>query len=77
MLNNFWHLRGQLGGEANLIPDESNDAERAEVVKRTSLPCPDNYDEKLAVMLACESLDMGLNEIHEAARSLYMMHKYT
>ncbi len=37
---------------------------------------PDDYEEKLAAMSACEALELGLNEIHEASCALYIRHKY-
>ena len=62
--------------EANLAPpDQSNEAERAEGVKRANLPDPYDYEEKLAAMSACEALEFGLNEIHEASCPLYIRYK--
>jgi hypothetical protein len=40
------------------------------------LPDPDDYEKKLAAMSACEALELGLDEIHEAACALYIRHKY-
>ena len=74
--NIFWQLRVQLREEASLAPDQSNAAERAEGVRRANLPDPDDYEEKLAAMSACEALELGLNEIHEASCALYIRHKY-
>ena len=53
--------------EANLAPDQSNEAERVEGIGRANLPDPGDYEEKLAAMSACEALELGLNEIHEAS----------
>ena len=61
--------------EANFAPDGFSEAERTEEV-RTNLPDPDDYDEKLAAMTTCEALELGLNEVHEAACALYIRHKY-
>ena len=66
----------QLRDEANLAPDQSNEAERAEEVRRANLPDPDDYEEKLAAMSACEALELSLTEIHEASCALYIRHKY-
>jgi hypothetical protein len=62
--------------EANLAPDQSNEAERVEGVRRANLPDPDDYEEMLAAASACEALELGLNEIHEASCALYIKHKY-
>ena len=74
--NIFWKLREELRVEANRAPDASNEAERAEGVKRADLPDPDDYDDALASMSACESLELGINEFNEAACALYIRHKY-
>ncbi len=61
---------------ASLAPDGFNEVERKEGVKRANLPDPDDYNEKLAAMIACEALELGLNKVHEAACALYIRHKY-
>ncbi len=61
---------------ANLVPDASNEPERVEGVRRANLPDPDDYDEKLEAMTACEALELGMNEVNEAACALYIRHKY-
>ncbi len=62
--------------QSNLTPDDSKSAERVEGVKRVNLPYPDDYDDTLGAMSACETCELGLNELHEAACSLYIRHKY-
>ena len=41
-----------------------------------NLPDPDDNDEKLVAILACEALELGLNEVHEAACALYIRHAH-
>jgi len=73
--NIFLKLREQLRDEANLAPDGSNQENRKEGVKWANLLDPDDYNEKLAAMSACEALELELNEVHEAACALYIRHK--
>ncbi len=38
---------------------------------------PEDYDDKLeATMTACATLELGLNELHEATSALYIRHIY-
>jgi hypothetical protein len=71
--NIFWKLREQLRDEANLAPNGFNEAEMKEGVMRANLSDPDDYTEN---MTACEALELGLNEVHEAACALYIRRKY-
>ncbi len=42
-----------------------------------NMPDPEDYDKKLEAMTVCATLELGLNELHEAATSaLYIMHMY-
>ena len=72
----LWKLREQLRDEANLAPDGLKEAERTEGVKWANLLDPGDYDEKLTAMTSREALELGLNEVHEAACALYMRHTY-
>ncbi len=72
----FWKLRDQLRDEANLAPNASNEPERAEGVKRVNLPDPEDCDEKLEARIGGDALELGLNEVDEAACALYTRHKY-
>ena len=65
--NMFWKLREILRDQAQLAPDANNVLERSEGWKRANLPDPNEYDDKLEAMLACETCELGLlNEMHEA-----------
>jgi hypothetical protein len=72
----FCKLREILRDQAQSVPYASNVLERSEGVKRVNLPDPDEYVDKRESMLACETCELGLNEMHEAACALYIMHKY-
>ena len=49
--------------------------QRTEGAKRANLAANGNYDEKLAGMTTYEALELGLNEVHEAACALsYIRH---
>ncbi len=43
-------------------------------VKRANLPDPEDYDDKLEAMTVCATLELGLNELHEAASAMYIRH---
>jgi hypothetical protein len=54
-----------------------NEAKRSKGVKRASLPDPkDYYDEKMEALTVCGALELGLDELNEAACALYMRHHY-
>jgi hypothetical protein len=42
--NIFWKPREKLRDEANLAPDEFNEAERSKGAKMANLPDPNDYD---------------------------------
>jgi hypothetical protein len=71
----LWKLRGMIRDRSNMTPDESNIAERTEGVKRANLPNPNDYDDTLKAMSACETCELGLDELHEAACALYIRKK--
>ena len=74
--NMLWKLRGVIRDQSNLTPGELNIAEREEGVKRVTLPDSDDYDDTLEAMSACETCELRLNELHEAACALCIRHKY-
>jgi hypothetical protein len=45
-------------------------------VRRAKFPDPEDYDEKMQAMSACETLKLGRNELHEEACALYIRHQY-
>jgi hypothetical protein len=45
-------------------------------VRRVNLPDFEDYDEKMQAMAGCETLELGLNEQHEAACAMYISHQY-
>jgi hypothetical protein len=47
-----------------------------EGVRRANLPDPDDNDEKLAAIIACEALELGLNEVQEAVCAIYIRHTH-
>ena len=50
--------------------------ERKSGVRRACLPEPDKYDEELESMTDCQAVELGLNQLNEAASALYIRHKY-
>ncbi len=56
--------------------DPSNALERRPGVRRACLPEPDKYDEALEAMSVCQAVELGLNQLNEAASALYIRHKY-
>ncbi len=62
--------------QATAAPDASNAHERALGVRRANLPDPDDYADRLKAMKNCQSLELGLNQLHEAACALYIRHTY-
>ena len=69
-------LRTMVRDQATMAPDASNVPERALGVKRANMPDTDDYADKLEAMTVCQSLEFGLNQLHEAACALYIRHKY-
>jgi hypothetical protein len=45
-------------------------------VKRANLPDPEDYDAKLEAITVCQTLELGMNQLHEAICALYMKHTY-
>jgi hypothetical protein len=72
----FWKLRTMVRDLATTAPDASNVPERALGVRRANLLDPGNYADKLEAMIVCHSLELGLNQLHDAACALYIRHKY-
>jgi hypothetical protein len=72
----FWQLKEELREEAILAPALTNELESAKGDRRANLPDPNDYEENLAAMSACEALELDLNEVHAASCSLFIMHKY-
>ena len=72
----FFKLRYLLRDQAEAAPTAHNEAERSKGVRRANLPDPEDYDEKLEAMTVCATLEMGMNELHEAASALYIRHIY-
>ena len=72
----FWKLRKSVRDQAALAPDATNVAERMPGVKRANLPDPDDRAEKLEAMTVCQTLELGMNQLHEAACALFIRHKY-
>ena len=72
----FGKLRTMARGQAAAAPDASNVSERALGVKRVNLPDPVDFADKLKAMPLCQMLELGLNQLHEAACALYIRHKY-
>ena len=62
--------------QSSAAPAPSNAAERALGVKRANLPDPEDYEDKLKAMSVCESLELGLNQLHEAGCALYIKYRY-
>ncbi len=58
------------------MPSALNAAERSTGVRRVNLPDPEDYDENLESISVCETLELSLNELHEAACALYIRHQY-
>jgi hypothetical protein len=46
------------------------------MARRTCLPDPEDYDEKLEAMSVCKARKLGLSAIHEAACVVYIRHQY-
>jgi hypothetical protein len=72
----FWKLRNKLREQTEAAPTTHNEAERSLRVKRANLPGPEDYDAKMQDMSVCETLELILNELHEAACTLYIRHQY-
>ena len=72
----FFKLRDLLRDQAEAAPSALNEAERSKGVRRSNLPDPEDYDEKLEAMTVCETLELGLNELNEAGSALYIRHVY-
>ena len=72
----FWKLRGVLREQAEAAPVAANAAERALGVKRSNLPDPDDFEERLEAMTVREVLELGLNQLHEAGCALYIKYRY-
>ena len=72
----FFKLRDIVREQAENAPTANNEAERSKGVRRANLPDPEDYDEKLEAMSVCSTLELGLNELHEAASALYIRHIY-
>ena len=72
----FWKLREAIRQQSAAAPDASNTAERALGVKRANLPDPEEFEDKLEAMTVCQSLELGLNQLHEAGCALYIRHRY-
>jgi hypothetical protein len=72
--NILWQLREELREEAIIAPALTNELERAEGVRRLNSPDLDDYEEKLAAISACEAMELGHNEVHEASCALYIRH---
>jgi len=71
----FWKLRASMQAmQLPLAPE--NALEMKSGVRRASLSEPDNYDEKLESMTYCKAVELGLNQLNEAASALYIRHKY-
>ncbi len=62
--------------QAEDAPTTLNEAERSKGVKRASLPDPEDYDDKMEAVSVSNTLELGLNELHEAASALYIRHIY-
>jgi hypothetical protein len=72
----FFKLRDLLRDQAEAAPTAHNEAERSKGVRRANLPDPEDYDDTLEAMTVCATLELGLNELHEAASALYIRHVY-
>ena len=72
----FWKLRRQLREQAVLAPCAANAAERSLGIKRANLPDPDDHKEVMEAMTVCQTLELGMNQLHEAGCALYIRHKY-
>jgi hypothetical protein len=73
----FWKLRASIKEQALLLPlAPENALERRSEVRRACLPEPDKYDEELEAMTDCQAVELGLNQLNEAASVFYIRHKY-
>jgi hypothetical protein len=73
----LWKLRASIKDQALLLPlAPENALERKSGVKRACLPEPHKYDEELETMTYCQAVELGLNQLNEAAFALYIRHKY-
>jgi hypothetical protein len=72
----LFKLRDLLRDQAEASPNARNEVERSKGVKRANLPDPEDYDDKLEAMIVCDTLELGLNELQEAASALYIKHIY-
>jgi hypothetical protein len=45
-------------------------------VRMANQPDPDDYADRQEAMSVCQSLELGLNQLHEVACALYIRHKY-
>jgi len=45
-------------------------------VKRANLPDPDDYEAKLEAMTVYQTLELGMNQLHEVGCALYTRHMY-
>ena len=62
--------------QAEAAPVAANAAERALGVRRTNLPDPNDFEERLEAMTVREVLELGLNQLHEAGCALYIKYRY-
>ena len=72
----FWKLRTMVRDQATTAPDASNAPKRALGVRRANLLDLDDYADRLEPMTVCHSLELGLNQLHEAACVLNIRHTY-
>ena len=62
--------------QAAATPAASSSAERSLRVKRAILPDPEDYEDKMEDMSVCETLELSLNQLHEAGCALYIKYMY-
>jgi len=73
----FWKLRASMKEQAVQVPlAPENALERKSGVRRACRPEPDKYDEDVESMTDCHAVELGLNQLNEAAFALYIRHKY-